>query len=691
MLGRYLLAGIFCLGIFAGNLLAAETQSQDTFTLGEIVVTGEKADVSDIGISDTITAEQIEATNSKTVADALKFAPGINVTWGRKNEPEIYVHGFAQEKSLFLIDGIPYYETYYGKLSLDQIPAGIISRIEITKNAPSVLYGANAQIAVINVITKKGTEKPTFHLKGELGENNTWKTELSHGNQVGAVNYWLSYSHEASDGWRMSGDFEPETATRKAGWMPDGDGIHEDGGFRENSDYEKNRFWARAGITPSPDAEYFVSFHIMDSELGHPPATNEYKVFPNDNEDGGFSTFSRFENYTDWGVDLSGKQAVSDWLTFRGKLFYHDHEDEYLSYESPDFETVYAKSSYKDNFFGGSLFADFTLAEPHMGHLSFHYRRDTHEDRKLENKPYNEYVSYTGSMGTEQEFFTRCGLTVYAGVSYDWFKVDDAEDYVFDDDNYIVGQEEKETPDTMDEINPMIGFTWDLEQGQVYGSVARKTRFPALFELYGTGGNTELSAEKSINYTLGVGHRFGTKITVDISGFYHDVSDWISRDYYEDGYSGVELYDNVEDVTMLGFETSLNIAFCQYFKMNLNYTYIDAENESDKAVTDDVIGVPENQFGIGFNALIPKLLVALDVQGVYVDGVYDNLPTTAKPDDEVIETDDHFTMNARVSRTFMEKYCIYAEVDNLFDLDYEEEIGFPGRGRNFRIGASFDF
>ncbi len=111
MSGRYLLAGIFCLGIFAGNLLAAETQSQDTFTLGEIVVTGEKADVSDIGISDTITAEQIEATNSKTVADVLQFAPGITMTRGVKNEPEISVHGFSQEKSLFLIDGIPYYET----------------------------------------------------------------------------------------------------------------------------------------------------------------------------------------------------------------------------------------------------------------------------------------------------------------------------------------------------------------------------------------------------------------------------------------------------------------------------------------------------------------------------------------------------------------------------------------------------
>jgi outer membrane receptor protein involved in Fe transport len=142
---------------------------------------------------------------------------------------------------------------------------------------------------------------------------------------------------------------------------------------------------------------------------------------------------------------------------------------------------------------------------------------------------------------------------------------------------------------------------------------------------------------------------------------------------------------------MLGFETSLDIVFCEYFKINANYTYIDAENKSDKRVTDRVIGVPENQFGVGFNALIPEILVMVDVQGIYAEGVYDTLPTTDKPDEEVVETDDYFTMNARISRTFKEKYNVYAEVDNLFDQDYEEEIGFPGRGRNFRVGASLSF
>jgi len=76
---------------------------------------------------------------------------------------------------------------------------------------------------------------------------------------------------------------------------------------------------------------------------------------------------------------------------------------------------------------------------------------------------------------------------------------------------------------------------------------------------------------------------------------------------------------------------------------------------------------------------------------VYPHGVYDSLPTTSSPDDEAVKTDDYFIMNARISRSFKDVYSVYAEVNNLFDKDYEEEIGFPSRGRNFRVGVSLDF
>jgi iron complex outermembrane receptor protein len=689
---------LLCFGLIwfflveANNLPAADSGEQDAFDLGDIVVTSEKMDVGDIGISQVLTQEEIKATNSKTVADALQFTPGIMVTRGRKNEPEISVHGFSQEKSLFLIDGVPYYETYYGKLSLDQIPAQIISRIEITKNAPSVLYGPNAQIAVINVITKKGTDTPTYNVGVEIGEDSTYRALFSHGNQIGAVNYWFSYIHEESDGWRLSDDFKPETAVRARKFMPNVDGIHEDGGLRKNSDYEKNRLWARAGITPSPGSEYFVSMHLLDSEIGHPPATNEYRIFPREGDVPAFSTFSRFDDYDDWGIDLSGKKTLSDALTFRGKLFYHDHEDAYVSYDGPDYKNKIAKSTYKDDVIGISLFSDFILAEPHDGHVSLHYRRDSHEATDDVYLPYNQYQSYTGSLGTEHAYVIGEALTVYAGIAYDWFKVDEAEDYEFDEDDNFQGQKGLETSSTEDEINPMVGFSWNMDLAKLYGSVARKSQFPSLSQLFSsTSGNPDLSPEKTINYTLGVTKAFGKKITADLSGFYHDISDWISRDYYEDTFTGNEIYVNVEDVSMLGFETSVQVVFCDYFKMNLNYTYNDAENDSSKAVTEKVIGVPLHKLGAGFNMVIPRILASWDVQAIYVDEVYDSLPTTGSPDDEISESDNYFILNSRLSKTFKNKYEFYAEIDNLFDKDYREEVGFPAPGRNFLVGCGLEF
>jgi len=693
----YFLTATILMATIVGNLHAV-TQDE-AFTLGDIVVTGEKSDVTDIGISSVITQDQIQATNSNTLADALKFAPGITMTRGYKNDPEISIHGFGQEKTLFLIDGIPYYETYYGKLNLDQIPAGIISRIEVTKNAPSVLYGANAQIAVINVITKKGTPKPSFSFTGEIGDNDTYSGSISHGNQIGAVNYWLNYSHEESDGWRLSSDFEPRISTNS---NTKGDttnnGIHEDGGLRNNSDYTRDRFWSRIGINPTPDSEYFVSFHMMDSEMGHPTATNTYKFFTKAGDNPAFSSFSRFDDYRDWGVDFSGKQVISNAFTLRGKLFYHDHEDVYVSYDSADYDTEISKSSYKDNFIGGSLFGDFQFADMHKGHLSFHYKRDTHEDKSDEYLPFNEYEGDTGSIGTEHEFFTDFGLSLYTGASYDWFAINKAEEYDFKmiskTDYDFMGQSAMETPDTMSEFNPMAGFTWETNQNKFYGSIAKKTRFPTLSQLYASkGGNIELESEQSINYTLGVTKSFNSRITGDMALFYHDISDWISRDYLKDS-DGVDIYTNIEDVTMMGFETSLDFVFCDYFSMNANYTYNKAENDSDIRVTDKVAGVPENKYGLGCKITVPRALVIVDLQGFYVDKVYDDLPT---PNDKagsptaISQTNDYFIVNTKISRKFRERMTIYAELDNLFDEDYEQEISFPGEGRNFRMGLTFDF
>jgi len=59
----------------------------EVYNLGEVVVSAENAKVKDVAVVNEITAEDIKATNSKTLAEALFSAPGVRVTTGAKTRP----------------------------------------------------------------------------------------------------------------------------------------------------------------------------------------------------------------------------------------------------------------------------------------------------------------------------------------------------------------------------------------------------------------------------------------------------------------------------------------------------------------------------------------------------------------------------------------------------------------------------
>src|SRR4030043_1912329 len=494
----------------AENIIESENPAEyEVFDLGEIYITAEKLPaVRDVAITTEITAEDIKATNSRTVAEALSYVPGIRVSTGRKNEPNVQIHGFDQSKTLIMIDGVPYYETNYGKLDLNQIPIDNVAKIEITKGGASVLYGPNALAGVINIITKKPSDKPSAEAVVEVGENATSKVSVSHGMKVGIFNYWLNYAHQESNGWRMSDDFEPELGNivRKPGGTSQA--ILEDGGFRDNSDYKSDSFWAKAGIEPDSGSEYYINFHYLSREKGNPPSTEEVQVLP---DRPSFSQFARITRYDDWGVDLSGQQKIVEQLIMKAKLFYHNHIDDYTSYSDQTFDEEIAVSRYKDYLTGGAITTDFKPVKWDIIRLSFNYRGDSHKERDDTYLPFAESFSYTGSTGLENEFTLIKNLSLIAGASYDWFRVTKAERNITDDDTGdFIHQDDLETPDTMEEFNPMIGATYNIAKStRLFGSIARKVRFPPLQQLHSTtSGNVDLSAERSINYILGVSQAF---------------------------------------------------------------------------------------------------------------------------------------------------------------------------------------
>jgi iron complex outermembrane receptor protein len=703
--GEVLLLGIcFIVLIGFGAAWAEEpgqgTQDYQVFDLGEIFVTSDKPPaVQEMAISDELTEEDIKATNSQTVAEALTYVPGIRVSAGRKNEPDIQIHGIAQDKVLVLIDGVPYYETKYGKLDMNQIPVDNIAKIEVIKGAPSVLYGPNALMGVVNIITKKGTEKLAAQATVEGGPNYTNRESLSHGWKVGMLNYWLNYNHKQTNGWPLSDDFNPKTATIR--YFPPAAPPYwvstsvEDGGYRTNSDYDQHSVWAKVGIDPSEGSEYYVNAHFITKEKGDPPNIYGGTRIWSDGTPYGqifldhpiFSqVFDRITKYEDWGIDISGQQKIFDQFSLKGKVYYHHHTDDYTSYPDINYDNAIAVSRYKDYIIGGYLIGDYRPVEWDAVRFAFHYNGDSHKERAEGWYAFEDYFSLTGSVALENEFTLIKNLSLVLGVSYDWFNVIDAKANNDDGTQYNPPK-----PDIMDGWCPMIGATYTFpDTTKLFGSIARKTRFPRLSQLFGSRGNPDLKAETTINYTLGVSRSFSKYAWAELAWFYHDLSNFITRDTPDP--SGI--YKNYDKIEMTGLELTgefyplVDFPLWEDLKLWASYTYNHARNRSSVRVTSRVRNVPADKVDMGLHLTIPYIKTGLDVVGVYMGKTYAMLPNLEHPDDPTFKNDPYFTMNLRISKTFLKYFEAYVAINNIFDRDYESEFGYPAPGRNYYFGLT---
>ena len=83
-------------------------KNYQAYDLGELYVKGEKPPTSqEVTQVTEFTQEEIVATHSQNVAEALSHVPGITVTTGAKNSPSISLQGLNQTETLVLIDGVP--------------------------------------------------------------------------------------------------------------------------------------------------------------------------------------------------------------------------------------------------------------------------------------------------------------------------------------------------------------------------------------------------------------------------------------------------------------------------------------------------------------------------------------------------------------------------------------------------------
>ena len=194
------LAGALALMAFYAQQAVAQDTNQ--VTLPQIVVsaTTVPTPANEIANSVTvITADDLDRKQLRTVPDALKQVPGIDVvqTGGPGGQTSVFMRGTNANHVKVLIDGIDVGNPSItnGAFDFGHLLTGDIERIEVLRGPQSGLYGSDAIGGVISITTKKGEGPPKVTAMAEGGSFGTFNQTLGVRGSQDNINYAFNVLH----------------------------------------------------------------------------------------------------------------------------------------------------------------------------------------------------------------------------------------------------------------------------------------------------------------------------------------------------------------------------------------------------------------------------------------------------------------------------------------------------------------
>lgn len=149
-----------------------------------------------------ITAEEISRLNLRTLGEVLSLLPGLYVssdsTFGYLTARGIGRPGDYNSRLLFLVDGTRVNDNIYDAGLIGSnfyLDTQLIERVEFIPGTGSALYGNNAYLGVVNIISKKGHQLQDGHVYGSVSsQHQDWLMSYGLRNDEGHEGY-LALSH----------------------------------------------------------------------------------------------------------------------------------------------------------------------------------------------------------------------------------------------------------------------------------------------------------------------------------------------------------------------------------------------------------------------------------------------------------------------------------------------------------------
>ncbi|HEN8799491.1 TPA: TonB-dependent receptor [Pseudomonas putida] len=148
----------------------------------------------------------IRASGARDIPELLRLVPGMMIGYGAGNQPTVNYHGSNvndARRMQVLIDGRSVYRAGLATVDWSDIPLAMedIERIEVFRGPNTVSYGANALMAVVNILTRNPADSHGTRLKLTRGEDGINDFYASHGFGWDGGDMRLSLSGQQDDGF----------------------------------------------------------------------------------------------------------------------------------------------------------------------------------------------------------------------------------------------------------------------------------------------------------------------------------------------------------------------------------------------------------------------------------------------------------------------------------------------------------
>ena len=153
-----------------------------------------------------ITAEEIRESGATNLGDLLRRVPGLEVMSISPSDYQVGARGMNKPMEngvLVMVDGRSIYQDFFGIVAWSKMDIALdqIEKIEVVRGPGSVLYGANALHAVVNIITQAPGSSPGTTVSFTGGPKTAIGTVMDSGTR-GKV------SHLLSAGWTQQASYQ---------------------------------------------------------------------------------------------------------------------------------------------------------------------------------------------------------------------------------------------------------------------------------------------------------------------------------------------------------------------------------------------------------------------------------------------------------------------------------------------------